>query len=178
MAEVHRDSTQSGVGVGAGGVAHPALRALVDRFDAAVIDVPSGSASIRLAVHGVGEWDATIRAGRIELRPAEGSGYDARLSADADTWQQIAGDIKGGMEAYHRGRLRIRRNLHLGVGFLAATSGIVEQGRLRFASVRTPVGSLSTLSAGDGEPVVCIHGLGRPRRPFCQRLLRWPTSGR
>jgi pimeloyl-ACP methyl ester carboxylesterase len=166
MAEVHRDSTQSGVEVRAGGVAHPALRALVGRFDAAVIDVPSGSASIRLAVRGVGEWDASIAAGRIELRPAEGSGYDARLSADPDTWQRIAGDIKGGMDAYHQGRLRIRRNLHLGVGFLAATSGIVEQGRLRFASVRTRAGSLSTLSAGDGEPVVCIHGLGATKASF------------
>ncbi len=32
-------------------------------------------------------------------------------------------DLRGGMEAYGKGRLRIRHNLHLGVGFLAATSG-------------------------------------------------------
>ncbi len=142
------------------------LRALAERFDPEVIDVPSGSARIRLAVGEGGEWDAAVSAAGIELAPAEGSGYDARLSADAATWERIAADVRGGMDAYHAGSLHVRRNLHLGVGFLAATSGIVERGRLSFASVPTRVAALSTLSAGEGEAVICIHGLGATKASF------------
>ena len=131
-----------------------------------MIDVPSGSASIRLTVRDESEWDASISPEGIDLRPAEGSGYDARLSADASTWQRIADDLRGGMSAFREGSLHVRRNLHLGVGFLAATSGIVESGRLHFDSVRTRVGELSTLSAGEGDPVICIHGLGATKASF------------
>jgi pimeloyl-ACP methyl ester carboxylesterase len=143
-----------------------ALAPLIERFDPEVIDVPSGSARIRLEVRGEREWDAVISASRIDLRPAEGSSYDAKLSADVATWQRIADDVRGGMAAFRRGNLRVRRNLHLGVGFLAATSGIVEPGRLHFASVATRVGKLSTLTAGRGSPVICIHGLGATKASF------------
>ena len=44
---------------------------------------------------------------------------------------------RGGMRAYLAGRLTIRRNVHLGVGFLAATSGLTDPGRLCFATVAT-----------------------------------------
>ena len=39
------------------------LIALIERFDSAVIDVPSGSARIRLTVDDEGEWDAVIQDG-------------------------------------------------------------------------------------------------------------------
>ncbi len=147
------------------GGAPAALAQLIERFDPAVIDIPSGSARIRLSVGDREHWDAAISDEQIELLPADGD-YDAELSADAQTWEQIATDLRGGMTAFQRGRLRVRRNLHLGVGFLAATSGIIDPGRLRFASVRTRVGKLSTLEAGRGEPVICIHGLGATKASF------------
>jgi pimeloyl-ACP methyl ester carboxylesterase len=150
--------------------APPALAALIERFDPAVIDIPTGSARIRLVVRGGREWDALISSGEIDLVPAEGSGHDAELSADTATWQRIAGDVRGGMSAFHEGRLRVRRNLHLGVGFLAATSGMVEPGRLRFATLRTRVGKLSTLAAGQGDPVICVHGLGATKASFLPTL--------
>jgi pimeloyl-ACP methyl ester carboxylesterase len=143
-----------------------ALVALVERFDPEVIDVPSGTARIRLVVRGGREWDAVISSGRIELAPAQGSDYDARLSADAATWGRIADDLRGGMSAFREGSLRVRRNLHLGVGFLAATSGIVDPARLHFASVETRVGKLSTVAAGRGSPVLCLHGLGATKASF------------
>jgi pimeloyl-ACP methyl ester carboxylesterase len=70
------------------------------------------------------------------------------------------------MLAFRRGRMSVRQNLHLGVGFLAATGGIADEGRLRFASVRTRVGKISTLEAGEGDPVVCVHGLGATKASF------------
>jgi pimeloyl-ACP methyl ester carboxylesterase len=143
-----------------------ALAALVERFDPEVIDVPSGSARIRLEVRHERECDAMISSQGVDLGPADGSKYDAKLSADAATWQRIAEDLRGGMAAFRRGKLRVRRNLHLGVGFLAATSGLVEPGRLEFASVDTRLGRLSTLAAGEGSPVICVHGLGGTKASF------------
>jgi pimeloyl-ACP methyl ester carboxylesterase len=74
------------------------------------------------------------------------------------------------MDAFRRGRLRVRSNLHLGVGLLAATSGITEPGRLRFESIQTPVGRLSTMQAGTGAPVVALHGLGGTKASFLPTL--------
>jgi pimeloyl-ACP methyl ester carboxylesterase len=64
------------------------------------------------------------------------------------------------MAAFQTGRLRVRQDLHLGVGLLAATSGSAEAGRLRFAMVHTRRGRISTLEAGTGDPIVALHGLG------------------
>jgi pimeloyl-ACP methyl ester carboxylesterase len=143
-----------------------ALIALIERFDPDVIDVPSGSARVRLTVVNEGEWDAAISAGAIDLKPASRSQPDALLSADAATWEGIARDVRGGMVAFREGRLRVRQNLHLGVGFLAATSGIANERRLRFTSVDTRLCRISTLSGGEGEPVICVHGLGATKASF------------
>jgi pimeloyl-ACP methyl ester carboxylesterase len=70
------------------------------------------------------------------------------------------------MNAFRRGRLRIRRNLHLGVGFLAATAPDTGPGRLRFRRVQTAMGAFSILEAGTGKPVVMLHGLGGTKASF------------
>jgi pimeloyl-ACP methyl ester carboxylesterase len=142
------------------------LLALIERFDPDVIDVPSGSARIRLAVRDHGAWDAVIDGDQLELEPADDSHPDARLTADTATWERIAQDVRGGMTAFREGRLRVRDNLHLGVGFLAATSDIADERRLRFDSVPTRLGRISTLSAGGGYPVICLHGLGGTKASF------------
>ena len=141
------------------------LSRLLQRFDPELIDVPGGRARIRLAVDDEGEWDAVIAGSSVELEQAEGRA-DALLSADSASWRRIAADVRGGMDAFRRRRLRVRRNLHLGVGFLAATSGMTDPGRLRFDSVDTTSGRLSILSAGTGDPVVCVHGLGGTKGSF------------
>ena len=73
------------------------------------------------------------------------------------------------MEAFQRGRLSIRYDLHLGVGFLAATAGAGEHG-LRFRAVETAVGPLSISEAGTGTPVLMIHGLGATKVSFLPTL--------
>jgi pimeloyl-ACP methyl ester carboxylesterase len=143
-----------------------AIITLVDRFDPEVIDVPDGQARIRLS-YGDGEaWDALLRRDRIRLVPATRAEPDALLEADAATWRRVAGNLRGGMEAFRRGRLEVRRSVHLGIGFLAATSGATEPGRLEFRSVGTSVGRISILEAGVGDPVLCIHGLGGTKASF------------
>ncbi|HMC06435.1 MAG TPA: alpha/beta fold hydrolase [Solirubrobacterales bacterium] len=145
---------------------HDALRVLVARFDPCVIDVPRGRARIRLQV-GSEHWDAFLQDGGVELVPADPRlAPDALLSADEETWRRVAGDVRGGMEAFRKRRLEVRLNLHLGVGFLAATSGMTDPGRLRFDSVPTAEGTISILSAGSGDPVLCVHGLGGTKASF------------
>jgi pimeloyl-ACP methyl ester carboxylesterase len=149
------------------GGAQPAfLSALTERFEPELMDVPGGSARIRLEIEGERGWDAMVSERGIGLVEAEGERPDAVLSADQLTWARIARDIRGGMDAFRTGRLRVRRNLHLGVGFLAATSGMVDPGRLRFDSVETRWGKASVLAAGTGSPVVCLHGLGGTKASF------------
>ena len=150
-----------------GAPAPAVLRSLVDRFDPSAFDAPEERARIRLILRGEGQWDVLVDGRAARLAPADArSRPDATLSADRETWDVIGRDVRGGMEAYQRARLVIRRNLHLGVGLLAATSGMSGPERLRFRRIETASGSLSILTAGEGEPVVLIHGLGATKGSF------------
>src|SRR5687767_2194289 len=117
------------------GSAPPSLVALVDRFDHEAFDLPGTRAVIRAAVTGGEEWDVIVERHRARLAEPGRGRPDALLSADAGTWEEIASDVARGMDAFRRGRLQVRRNLHLGVGFLAATSGMTGPGALRFRRV-------------------------------------------
>jgi pimeloyl-ACP methyl ester carboxylesterase len=70
------------------------------------------------------------------------------------------------MQAYRAGRLQVRRNLHLGVGFLAATNSSDDPDRLKFRTLDTECGRVSTFEAGSGEPIVMLHGLGATKAEF------------
>ena len=145
------------------------IASLAERFDPDVMHVPGGRARVRLVVTGARSCDAVIAGRRLRLRDAsESAEPDAVLSADPATWRKIAADVRGGMDAFRAGRLKIRGSLHVGVGFLAATSGSREPGRLEFDMVRTRgFGRVSVLSAGTGpETIVCLHGLGGTKASF------------
>ncbi len=142
------------------------LEALVDRYDPTALFVPGGKARVRLEVTGVRSYDVVIQNRRASLRPASSSDPDALLCAGPATWAKLEGDVRAGMTAFRRGRLSVRRNLHLGVGFLAATTGSTEPGRLEFSRLRTECGELAMASAGTGRPLVCLHGLGGTKASF------------
>ena len=145
-------------------VAASAIEQLVARFDAAVFDVGRPRARIRIQAAPEPQ-DVVIENGEARLEPAHGD-FDAELTADEATWRAIADDVRGGMSAFRAGRLRVRRDLHLGVGFLAATALPRGPGRLRLHSIRTAAGTLSTMEAGTGPPVVLLHGLGATKASF------------
>jgi pimeloyl-ACP methyl ester carboxylesterase len=151
--------------VGAVASSAPALRTLVERYDPSVFEPERHPSRVRLAIGEGDSCDAVLDAGKARLEPAEGEA-DATLSADPSTWKSLAEDVRAGMAAYQSGRLAVRRNLHLGVGFLAATSGVTEPGRLRFRMVKTRGVRLSTLEAGTGPPVVALPGLGGTKGSF------------
>ena len=147
--------------------ARTALERLVDRFDASVFDV--GRPVVRIRIEDGAEHDVVLEDGTARIEPTRGT-PDAVLSADEDTWNAIAKDVRGGMEAFRKGRLKVRRDLHLGVGFLAATALPQAEGRLRISHVETAAGRLSTMEAGTGEPVLLLHGLGATKASFLPTL--------
>jgi pimeloyl-ACP methyl ester carboxylesterase len=138
---------------------------LLDRLEPADLDLRDGSARLRLEVVGEGATDVLLDQHGGRLAEPEGR-PDALLSANAATWDALVRDVAAGLAAFGRGRLQIRNNLHLGVNFLAATSGNREPGRLRFQTIRTKRGAISTLQAGEGKPVVMLHGLGGTKASF------------
>ena len=141
------------------------LHELAGRYDASTFEPEGRRARVRMDVEGVGEWDAVLEGGRARISPARGAA-GALISADPDTWELIAGDPRMGLGAFRAGRLSVRRNMHLGIGFLAATSGRGEPARLRFEMVRTRGARISTIQAGSGEPLIAIHGLGATKGSF------------
>src|SRR4051812_138051 len=145
-----------------------ALRTLAARYDPEVFDVGEREVRIRLEGDGVGSWDAVLGEGGGEARlaPADGFEPDALLRADGDTWRRLAADLRGGMDAFRAGRLTVRRDLHLGVGFLAATAVRDGDAGLTFRQVRTEAGEISTMQAGAGSPVLLLHGLGATKASF------------
>jgi pimeloyl-ACP methyl ester carboxylesterase len=143
------------------------LTALVERFDPRVLELGRREARVRLEGSGVGSWDVVLHEGSAELREADGREPDAIITADGRTWHRLANDLAGGMAAFRSGRLQVRRDLHLGVGFLAATAAPDDdQSRLRFVPVETEAGEISTMQAGSGTPVVLLHGLGATKASF------------
>jgi pimeloyl-ACP methyl ester carboxylesterase len=144
-----------------------ALERLVARFDRSVFDVGRRRVRIRIQTgdESPAARDVVIDDGTIRVAPPRGSA-DAILTADETTWDEIARDVRGGMTAFRRGRLRIRRDLHLGVGFLAATAEQAGAGRLRIRHVDTNAGGVSLIQAGTGDPVIMLHGLGATKASF------------
>ena len=141
------------------------LEQLADRYDPAVFQPTRSSARVRLAGAGSEPLDAVLTADGATLRPASSGRPDALLCADERTWARIARDVRAGMDAFRTHRLRVRYDLHLGVGFLAATAAGGEHG-LRFTQVKTSQGTISTCQAGSGPPVVMLHGLGATKVSF------------
>jgi pimeloyl-ACP methyl ester carboxylesterase len=153
------------------------LVALVERFDHAAFDLPGARAVIRAEAAGEA-WDVVVERGRVRLVSPGRGRPDALLSADPATWDAIAADVARGMDAFRRGQLRVRRNLHLGVGFLAATAGTSGPGKFRFRRVRTASGAYSIIEAGTGAPVVMLHGLGGTKASFLPTIAALAPSFR
>lgn len=143
-----------------------ALRQLVGRYDPEAFETGRGEARVRISGAGTDPVDVVLDGRAATIVRAETSRRpDALLKADAATWAEIAGDVRGGMAAFRAGRLSVRHDLHLGVGFLAATAASGEGG-LRFRRIETSEGHLSISEAGTGSPVVMLHGLGATKVSF------------
>ena len=71
-------------------------------------------------------------------------------------------------EAFRRGKLRIRGSLHVGVGFLAATSGAPRSraGSTSVRCARAAPADLDAVGRHRDETIICAHGLGGTKASF------------
>jgi pimeloyl-ACP methyl ester carboxylesterase len=141
---------------------------LLARYDSDVFELARDSARIRLEGLDSGAVDVLFKDGEPTVVEADGTRPDALLTADQATWEAIAEDLSGGMNAFRSRRLRIRHDLHLGVGFLAATAA--GGAGLRFRQISTTAGHISVCEAGSGPTVLLIHGLGATKASFLPTL--------
>ena len=156
-----------------------ALETLVRRYDSTVFDPARERARVRLRGCGRRSWDVVFDEGGPYLGPSDPDRRaDAVLTADSETWRVLADDLASGMAAFQAGRLTVRRDLHLGVGFLAATAAEQGPGRLRFHQVQTSGAEISVTEAGEGPPVLLLHGLGATKASFLATLAALAGSHR
>ena len=148
------------------------LDELVSRFDPEGFDAPNGSARVRVRWNGDAR-DVSIRGDSVRIQPPRDGRADTLIEADERVWRQLAEDTGAGLQAFGRGKLKMRGNLHVGVGFLSATSGAPAERRLRFGGAA----GLSYMEAGAGEPVVMIHGLGGTKASFLPTVVALASAG-
>jgi pimeloyl-ACP methyl ester carboxylesterase len=141
------------------------VRALAGRYDPDVLAEPGRRFRVELRARDEGAWQVVLADGSATVAKSSGRA-DAAIVADSASWERIASGSGGALAAYLAGRLSVRHNLHVGVGFLAATNGLSEAAQLRFRYVDTRSGRLSILEAGEGPPVLAIHGLGATKGSF------------
>jgi pimeloyl-ACP methyl ester carboxylesterase len=155
-----------------------AVERLVERFDPSVFDVDARRARLRIEDGAGQRCDVVLERQGAQVLDAGTCEPDAVLRADADTWARVADNVGDGLSAFRAGRLRLRRDLHLGVGFLAATAPHTGPGRLRVARVKTREGPLSTIGAGTGPTAILLHGLGATKASMLPTLSALARAGR
>ncbi|MEA2385963.1 MAG: hypothetical protein QOJ22_137 [Thermoleophilaceae bacterium] len=148
------------------------LDELVGRFDPEGFDAPDGSARVRVRWNGDAR-DVSISGRSVTIGEPRNGRADTLIEADERTWRAVARDSASGLQAFGGGKLKMRGNLHVGVGFLSATSGAPAERRLRFGRAA----GLAYMEAGDGDPVVMIHGLGGTKASFLPTVVALATAG-
>jgi pimeloyl-ACP methyl ester carboxylesterase len=141
-----------------------AVKTLAERYDPSVAEPPL-RARIRLVAGGEAH-DALVSVDGARIVAVDGARPDAVISGSPDAWRLAARE--GGLALLRRGGLYMRQNLHVAVGFLAATSE--GGGGLRLRMYDTPHGPISAAEAGRGPALLAIHGLGGTKASFLPTL--------
>jgi pimeloyl-ACP methyl ester carboxylesterase len=117
-------------------------------------------------------WEVRLDASRCAVRASASGRADVVIGTDARTWLALREGWLSGLDAFSAGRLYVRGDLDLAIGF----EGLFELpgGRpplVRIEQVPTAVGSISALVSGTGpEHVVCLHGLGSSKISFFETI--------
>jgi pimeloyl-ACP methyl ester carboxylesterase len=126
---------------------------------------PLATLGLRTAVvldDGTGAlWTVKIEGGRFSLQEGRAKGAEATIAGDPLTLVGIVRGKRSGVEAFLRGRLRVRGNLSLALkldGIFDRRDRPSDRSRPR----RVVAEGIDTfyLEAGSGPPVIVLHGLG------------------
>jgi pimeloyl-ACP methyl ester carboxylesterase len=105
--------------------------------------------------------EARVRAGVTRRRP------DVTIGTDAQTWLRLRAGELSGIEAFSQRLLYARGDLDMAVGFegrFARPNG--RPPLLRLHDVRLPGRRVRTLTMGEGDDVLLLHGLGATKSSF------------
>jgi pimeloyl-ACP methyl ester carboxylesterase len=142
------------------------VKTLARRYDPSAVDPPL-EARVRL-VAGAEAHDALVDGSGMRIVAADGHRPDAVITGPPSAWQRAANG-HGGLAALGDG-IRMRHNLHVATGFLAATAGGRGAARLRLETVETKHGPIATAQAGRGPVLLAVHGLGGTKASFLPTL--------
>ena len=142
------------------------MQLLAERYDASAVDPPL-EARVRL-VSGDEAHDALVDGSEARIVVPGDDRPDAVITGPPSAWQRAANG-HGGLAALGDG-IRMRHNLHVATGFLAATAGDSGAARLRLETVETPHGPIATAQAGRGPVLLAVHGLGGTKASFLPTL--------
>ena len=119
------------------------------------------TATLVLRTHGGDAWTLRLRRGRPALAVGDDEKADTTITGDEVTLRRIAEGAESGVAAFLDGRITVRGNLALSLRMDGMWGGAepgadhVRAGDVTAAGVRT-----FYLEAGEGPPVVLLHGLG------------------
>src|SRR5439155_6602658 len=106
-------------------------------------------------------WTARVTEGRIEVAPGLPDKPDVRVTTRRDTLAEVVSGQRSGVEAFLAGDLVVRGNLALALRFDSLFNPDAVPTRWpRFGTVQARGVRTAYREAGEGPPVVLLHGLG------------------
>ncbi len=144
---------------------HAAHADLVQRFDP--LTAQGLDAAVLVELSDSGPTSIEIAAGRCTIRSGiQPPSPAVTFRTDAGVWLDlIEGRIRG-MDAFLAGALKVSGDLHLATRFQALFRRLPEQPRFEVTHTDVRGIEIEALVAGEGQPVILIHGLGANKVSF------------
>jgi pimeloyl-ACP methyl ester carboxylesterase len=126
------------------------------------VRTPADVAAVLSLVVEEGEgWTARIGEGRIDVEPGFPEQPDVTVTTGAGTLAEVVSGRRSGVEAFLAGDLVVRGNLAVALRFDSLFNPEAVPKRWpRFGTTRARGVRTVYLEAGEGPPVVLLHGLG------------------
>lgn len=124
-------------------------------------------------------WTVRIARGHLAMVPGRTANAETTVYADPLTLVAVVKGKRSGLEAFLLGRLRVRGNLSLALKLDGLFDRRSERSR-RPRPRRIQAGGVSTflLDAGEGPPVILLHGLGATNASMLTTLWELSSSYR
>ena len=119
------------------------------------------NASVALDVDGDEGWTLYLQDGSLRLGRGLDADAETTISTDQETMVRVLEGNLSGIEAFITGHLRVRGNLALSLRLSGSFPGLEQPARFpRAGDVKAKGVNTFFIEAGEGPPVLMLHGLG------------------